>query len=101
MSTKIFFDNVNINGTSNPFISQGGIAVVNVLADNFGTASVSLEMTTKNSKVIANPWVPLDSGTVTEQSILKLDYLPVGSMVRAVITNVDGLTDNIFVDILQ
>ncbi len=98
---KILFNNVNTNQISDPFVSKGGIAVANIIADAFGTASVSLEMTTKNSQVITNPWVPLDSGTVTENSILKLDYLPVGSMVRAVITNVDGATLNIFVDILQ
>ena len=98
---QILINNQNTNQTSLPFESKGGVAVVNILADDFGASIVTLEMTTKNSKVITDPWVGLDNGVFTEQSIIKLDYLPSGAMVRAVLSAVDGDTSNVFVDILQ
>ena len=98
--SQILLDNTNFNTTSEVFNSLGGVAVINILADDFGAGSVAIQMTTNNSKVIADPWVTLDNGVFTENSIVKLDYLPTGTLIRAVLSGVDGSTLNVFVDIL-
>lgn len=98
--SKILLNNVSVDTTSEAFVSQGGVAVINILGDDFGGGVVTVQMTTKNSEVVADPWVNLDDGVFATQSTVKLDYLPVGTLIRVVL---EGSTaaSNVFCDILQ
>ena len=96
----VLLDNVDTNQTSGNFESNGGPAIAIIVADAFSTATVTLQMATTNDAPTPR-FVTLSNGAVIENSILKLDYLPSGTLVQAVVSGADGSTNNIFVDILQ
>ena len=97
----ILLDNVDtdITDPADIFVSQGGSAVVNVRANVFGGATV--EVQTKTIEDGLDRWATLTSGTFTADASVKLDYIPNGISVRAIITGTTGPTDGVFVDILQ
>ncbi len=97
----ILLDNVDTDVTSpaSIFASPGGSAVVNVRATVFGGATVEIQTLTSNDNLVR--WFTLPSGTITTDVSVKLDYLPLGVSVRAIVTGTTGSTDNVFVDILQ
>ena len=95
----LLLNNVSTDQTSSNFESNGGPALA-IIVGTFDTATVTLEMATSND--IPTPrFVPLDNGAVTANAILKLDYLPSRTLVRAVVSGAGGSTANILVDILQ
>lgn len=99
MATKILINNVSAQDfTSEPFAAKGGSAVVNVRG-TFGPATVSLQSATVNDEF--ERWLDLTDGTLTGPATLKFDYLPVGSLIRAMLFATDGTTQDIFVEVLQ
>ena len=97
----ILLNNVNTDVTSptDIFVSNGGSAVVNVRATDFGGATVEIQTMTIQDSLVR--WAALTSGTFTLDASVKLDYLPNGISVRAIVTGTTGSTDSVFVDILQ
>ena len=95
----VLLDNVESDQTSINFESGGGPAIA-IIVGTFSTATVTLQMATSNDTPTPR-FVTLSNGAVIENSILKLDYLPSGTLVNAVVSGADGSTEDIFVDILQ
>ena len=99
----ILLDNVDADVTNPPaadiFVSRGGPAVVNIRADDFGLATVEVQTASPND--IFSRFLTLPNGAFSAGSTLKLDYLPSGISVRAIVTGTTGSSDNIFADILQ
>lgn len=99
----ILLNNVSTDVTDPPaadiLVSRGGPAVINIRADDFGTATVEIQ--TKSSNDSLNRYATLPNGTHTAETSFKLDFLPIGVSVRAIVTNTNGSSDNIFADILQ
>ena len=99
----ILLNNVSTDVTDPPasdiFVSKGGIAVVNIRADDFGGATVEIQ--TKSINDSLDRFATLANGAITAASSVKLDYLPNGISVRAIVTGTGGSSDNIFADILQ
>lgn len=97
----ILLNNVDtdITDPATVFVSRGGPAVINVRANNFGGATVEIQTATIQDALTR--FTTLSSGSFTAASSVKLDYLPNGVTVRAIITGTTGPTDGVFVDILQ
>ena len=97
----ILLNNVSVDVTdpSTIFVSKGGPAVVNVRANDFGGATVEIQTATIQDGLTR--FTTLASGSFTAAASVKLDYLPNGVSVRAIVTGTTGTSDGIFVDILQ
>lgn len=97
----ILLNNVSVDVTdpATIFVSKGGSAVVNVRANNYGGATVEIQTSTVEDS--STRWATLSSGTFTADASVKLDYIPNGISVRAIVTGTTGPTDGVFVDILQ
>lgn len=97
----ILLDNVDVDVTAPTtiFVSKGGPAVINVRANNFGGATVEIQTATVQDGLTR--FVTLTSGSFTAAASVKLDYLPNGISVQAIVTGTTGPTDGVFVDILQ
>ena len=97
----ILLDNVSadVSDPSEIFVSKGGSAVVNVRANNFDGATVEIQ--TKTIQDGLGRWATLSSGSFTAAASVKLNYLPNGTSVRAIVTGTGASSDGIFVDILQ
>ena len=94
----ILLDNVAVDTTSAVFDSKGGIAVVNIRGTDFGGGTVTIETASANDSL--SRFLTLTDGSFTANASVKLDYLPLGTEVRAVLTGSTG-ADDVFVDILQ
>ena len=75
------------------------VAVVTVVADSFGGGTVSVQMASKNDS-LGPRWVTLTNGVFTVDSIVKLDYIPVGTLIRVTLSGSSGAS-NVFADINQ
>ena len=99
----ILLDNVSTDVTTpdvaNIFISRGGSAIVNIRANDFGGATVEIQV--KSIQDTVSRWATLASGTFTAAASVKLDYVPAGLSVRAIVTGTTGSSDGIFADILK
>lgn len=94
----LLFDNVNTNQTSTESIKgDNGKKLVIVRADNFDGATVIVEIASINDS--ASRYHPLADGTFTSNGQLIIDYLKVGTVVRARIINAGGSTSNIYVEV--
>lgn len=99
----ILLNNVSADVTDPPaddiFVSKGGPAVINVRANDFGGATVEIQTATIQDALTR--WATLTSGSFTAASSIKLDYVPNGQKIRAIVTGTTGSSDGIFVDLLQ
>ncbi len=99
----ILLNNVAVDVTDPPaadiFVSKGGPAVVNVRANDFASATVEIQTASVQDGLTR--WATLTSGSFTAAASVKLDYLPNGISVRAIVTGTTGSSDGIFADILQ
>lgn len=97
----ILLDNVStdVSDPSEIFVSKGGSAVVNVRASNYGGATIEIQTTTVQDGL--DRWATLTDGSFTADRSVKLNYLPNGMSVRAIVSGTTGPSDGIFVDILQ
>lgn len=97
----ILLNNVSVDTTSDTFESKGGTGVAIIRGDNYGGGTVTIEMASKsdpNAPVFRFSTLP--DGSVTADDTVKLDYMPVGTLIRAVLTGSSGAND-VFVEILQ
>jgi len=97
----ILLNNVNTDVTAptTVFESKGGSAIINIRANDFGGAVVEIQIASRQDSLLR--FVTLTSGSFTAGASIKLDYLPNGSTIRAIVTGTTGGSDGIFVDILQ
>lgn len=97
----ILLNNVDVDVTSPTeiFKSNGGSAVINIRATNYGGATVEIQISSPNDTL--GRFATLTSGSFTADASVKLDYLPVGLSVRTIVTGTTGTTNSVFVDILQ
>lgn len=98
MANQVLLNNVSADVTSDTFKSTGGIAVINVRADSYGGGTLTIEAASSNDS--AQRFVVLTNGTITTDATVKVDYLPSGLIIRAVLTGSAGAS-NVFVDVLQ
>ena len=97
----ILLDNVGVDVTdpTEIFESAGGPAVIHVRANDYGGATVEIQSASGQDTTVR--WATLTSGTITADDTVKLDYLPNGMKIRAIVTGTTGPTDGVFVDIVQ
>lgn len=95
----ILLDNVDTDVTSDAVDSNGGIAVVNIRANDFGGATVELQIASIEDGLTR--FATLAGGSFIADASVKLDYLPNGISIRAKVSGTTGPSDGIFVDILQ
>lgn len=95
----ILLNNVNTDQTSAEFESRGGSAIVNVRADNFDGATLGIQMASDQDPL--DRFITLLNGSFTDNSSIKMDYLPQGVKLRVNLTGAGGSASNIFCDILQ
>lgn len=100
MGNKILLNNVNVDTDSDNFESAGGPAVINVRGDNFGGGQVIIEVASKNDPSNPDRFTGLDNGTFTANKTVKVDYLPVATLLRARLTGSAGAS-NVFADVQQ
>lgn len=81
------------------FKSKGGSGVIHIRANDFGGATVEIQ--TASTQDILTRFETLPSGAFGGASTMKVDYLPEGTLLRAIVTGTTGTSDKIFVDILQ
>lgn len=94
----ILLNEVDVDTTSSEFRSRGGPALAVIRGDNYGTGTVNIELATDadpQSRFALHP-----GGAFTANGSVKLDFLPVGTRIRADFTGSSGAND-IFVEILQ
>lgn len=100
MATKVFFNNISADATSEEFLSNGGPATVNFRADNYGGGTVVIEQASKNDPNTPKRFLKLENGEFTADATVKLDYLSPNSIVRVVLSGSTGAS-NVFADISQ
>jgi hypothetical protein len=94
----VLLNEVDVDTTSSEFRSRGGPALVVVRGDSFGTGTVNIELATDADPQSRFALFP--GGAFTANGSLTLDYLPVGTRIRADLTGSSAAND-VFVEILQ
>lgn len=94
----VLLNEVNVDTTSDEFRSRGGPALVVIRGDNYGAGTVNIELATDADPQIRFALFP--GGAFTANGSLDLNFLPVGTRVRADFTGSTGAND-VFVEILQ
>ncbi len=94
----ILLNEVDVDTTSSEFKSRGGPALAVIRGDNFGSGTVNIELATDAD--LQSRFDLFPGGAFTANGSLKLDYLPVGTRIRADFTGSTGAND-VFVEILQ
>jgi len=95
----ILLNNVSADVISDEFISRGGSAIVNIRADDFDGATVTIQAASKQDSL--DRFAALPDGGFTTDSSVKIDYLPQSLKLRVELTGSGGSTSNVFCDILQ
>ena len=99
MTNTVLLDNIDADDTSSEFIARGGAFLAIVRATAFSTGIVTIQIASVNDAL--NRWTTLTDGTFTANGQVKIDYLPIGTRLRAVLASADGSTDAVYVEILQ
>lgn len=94
----ILFNNVSTNSTSIEVLGDGGPRVVFVRADDFGSATVCIEIASPSDP--DERFEPLQDGEFTTDGEVLIQYLPPGTKIKARISRSTSDTSNIFVEIL-
>lgn len=94
----VLLDEVDVDTTSSEFKSRGGPALVVIRGDNYGGGTVNIELATESDP--QNRFDLFPGGAFTGNGSVKLDYLPIGTRIRANFTSSTGAND-VFVEILQ
>lgn len=98
--TKILVNNesgTSANGISEVFDATGSPVILFVRADDFGGASINLQVASRNDPF--ERYRNLTNGQFTEDSTMKIDYLPSRSFVRVEVVGATASTSNLFVGI--
>lgn len=98
MSNKILFNQIVADDTSDNFESKGGVAEIIVRADDYGGGTITIQIASRNDP--DERFDPLTNGVFTANASVKLDYLPVGILIRAVLAD-SSSAEAVFVEILQ
>lgn len=107
MSGAVLIDNEDNDTVSDPFVSSGGQFVVVIRAATFGPAIVAIQYSARplSSDPLVSRWKTIQNGVYTTDAELRLDYIPSGHGVRAVLTDTGtspaGTTDDVFCEIKQ
>lgn len=94
----VLLNEVDVDTTSSEFKSRGGPALAVIRGDNYGGGTVNIELATE-----ADPQGRFDlfpGGAFTANGSFKLDYLPIGTIIRADFAGSTGAND-VFVEIIQ
>lgn len=92
----VLLNNVDVDTTSAEFKPSGGIAMAIIRGDSFGGGTVNIEI----ASTADNRFATFPNASFTANGTIKLDYLPVGTIIRADFTGSTGAS-NVFVEILQ
>ena len=97
----VLLDNVSANVTdpTTTFTSKGGPAVVTVRVNDLDGGTVEIQ--TRSFEDNLDRFATLASGSFTTDATVTLDYLPNGTVVRAIVTGVGASGDGIHASILQ
>lgn len=99
----VLLNNVSTDTTSAAVAKRGGPGVVIVRGDDFGSGTVNIEMASVNDTDSSGGvprWAVLTDGAFTANGQVKIDYLAVGTLIRAVLTG-SGSPDDVYVELLQ
>lgn len=94
----VLLSNVDVDTTSVEFTSRGGPALIIVRGVDFGGGTVNIELASVVD--VLNRFALFPGGAFTANGSLKLDYLPIGTRIRADFTG-STAADDVFVEILQ
>lgn len=101
MANKILFNNISADDTSDTFKTTGGSAIVNIRG-TLGTGTMEIQVASPNDPDAPTfRFVVLPDGSHTAPTTFKVDYLPTGMLLRAVLTGSVVSASDVFVDVLQ
>lgn len=101
--SDVLLNNVSTNTVGLAKSKRGGPGVVIVRGDDYGGGTVNIEMASVNdinSSGGVPRWAVLTDGAFTTNGQVKIDYLAVGTLIRAVLTGSTS-PDDIYVELLQ
>ena len=99
----VLLSNVSVDTTSAPEAKRGGPGIVIVRGGNFGGGTVNIEIASANDTESSGGvprWAVLTDGAFTADGQVKIDYLAVGTQLRADLTGSSG-ADDVYVELLQ
>jgi len=97
----VLLDNVTANVEGAAVAKRGGPAVVIVRGDTYDSGTVNIQMASVNDTVAGPRFSTLTDGAFTTDGQVKIDYLPVGTLIRATLTGSSGSSVNMYAELLQ
>lgn len=97
----VLLNNVAVNTTGATVAKSGGPGVVIVRGDDYDSGTVNIQMASANDTVAGPRWATLTDGAFTANGQVKVDYLAVGTLIRATLTGSAGTSVNVYAELLQ